>query len=712
MQLAKWLTALLVTASGPVCAEIACMNRGGDALPADAFHVPAARASEMQRLLNQYGRIKLDPAGDYRKATGITLRSGQAIFGAAGTRMGRLIVAPGTSDAIVSGVVPDALEFPPSRVRTHSNCFERFGARTTPQQPLKLVNTVVENNLFLDNESILIDTSAGGRVANNRFIRTMVHGNWPALKVEGSDRNSQDRNVFLWMNVLGASGDGIILRRQAELNLVAFDAENWNRNREGRLPAMLSASEIGTLRAFMAHGGDSKPDPGAFMDVDARRFELTATYLVRAANPAVRLHAGVEQFVDLQSAGTSYREESVQARVNAFRNWTTGVQATGAADSLPTAERRTTPWLAPVFGDAATPAGKDWRIVRRQATDMRAALQERIDREGIVLLPAGIYHISAPLQLRNGQGIIGAGAGRTAIVAASDNIDLIVGNDHYQGNRVTSFVLMDITLQGGKAGIRHDAEGAGRGAQFNLMHLSHVVFRDLSDAGIVLDGIYGWDNNLIDHVTFHQMPIGIRQIPNPLYGGPVIDGDVAGMNYMDKNVFFRCRFENVGTGMQMLAKRANGLNACIECRFASFSISAVELKDNLSTLFANADFVGSGSGPVIRSNQLVGIVGSRFTDVRDGAVVLDADVACEDCRVAGASGAVPMISGGARKVSLANSRVGGAKFPRDSFALLVDTEYSGAGAPGRLRVLTAGQWKTLVAGEPAPVASLLVDWRQ
>jgi hypothetical protein len=712
MQLAKWLTALLVAVSGPVSAEMACMNRGGDALPADAFHVPVARASELQRLLNQHGRIKLDPAGDYRKATGVTLRSGQAIFGAAGTRMGRLIVAPGTSDAIVSGVVPDALEFPSSRVRTHDNCFERIGARSSAQQPLRLVNAVVENNLFLDIGSIVIDTSRGGRVANNRFIRTLVHGVWPALQVEGRDRNSQDRNVFLWMNLLSPQGDGIILRRQKELNLVAFDAEEWNQRQEGHMPAMLSASDVGTLRTFMASGGDPRPDPGAFMDIDVRRFELTATFLSRAANPAIRLHDSVEQFVDLMSAGTTYREDEDKSRLVAFRNWAGTLQMNSARTALPVRAPGTIPWESPSFGEVPAPAGKDWREARLRAPDMRAFLQERVDQEGIVMLPAGTYFISGSLRLRRGQGIIGAGASKTAIVARSDDVDLIVGGDQHGEPQSTAFVLMDITLQGGRAGIRHDENGAGRGAQFNLIHLSHVVFRDMSEAGVVLDGIYGWDNNLIDHVIFQHMPIGIRQVPNPRYGGPEKGGDVAGMNYMDKNVFFRCRFADVGTGMQMLAKRPNNLNACIECRFERYSISAVELLNNSTAIFANSDFVGSGSGPVIQSNQPIGIVASRFSDMENHVVVLDSDVACEDCRVAARSGSTPWLTSPGKRMSLVNSRIDQAVIPNESTAVLVDTDATTAGPPGRLRLLENGQWRTLVGGAPDPTPSLLIEWRQ
>ncbi|MEJ0099927.1 MAG: hypothetical protein WDO12_09350 [Pseudomonadota bacterium] len=51
------------------------------------------------------------------------------------------------------------------------------------------------------------------------------------------------------------------------------------------------------------------------------------------------------------------------------------------------------------------------------APDATAELQRLIDTQDIARLPAGVFHISASLHLKRGQGIIGAGAGRTVIVA-------------------------------------------------------------------------------------------------------------------------------------------------------------------------------------------------------------------------------------------------------------------------------------------------------
>ena len=207
---------------GQAAAHIDCMNRGGDALPPEAFPLPVQRASELQQALDVHGAVRLAPGGDYRRATGVMLRSGQALYGVAGTRIGRLVIAPGATGAILSGVVPDSLEFPPSQVPTRGNCFERFGSRGVPQQPLTLRGAVVEGNLFLDAAQVIIDTTRGGSVRNNRFVRTVVHGNSPALELSGSADGS-DSNVFLWTNVMSAIGDAIVVNGQANVNLIGLD---------------------------------------------------------------------------------------------------------------------------------------------------------------------------------------------------------------------------------------------------------------------------------------------------------------------------------------------------------------------------------------------------------------------------------------------------------------------------------------------------------
>jgi hypothetical protein len=699
------LIACLMAAPGAAFARIECANRGGDALPADAYAVPASRAWELQKLLLEHGRIRLDPAGDYRRATGITLRSGQAIFGAAGTRMGRLIVAPGTSGAILSGVIPEALEFPPSGLVTRDNCFERFTARAGAQSPLKLANAFVHNNLFLDVGQLLIDTSRAGSVRNNRFIRTTVHGAYPAIQLLGRDGGAGDRNVFLWTNILSAAGDAVVIDRQAQANFIGLDAEDWNHSGLASRAAMLTATRSGTLRVFMAQGGVYKAASNTFLDVAAERFELAGLRLYLTAEPAVRVRAGTKQFTSTLASESRLRNESPEsAGWTAYPEWNERVVARAASNAV---ESPVTAWEPPEFSAIPDPAGEDWRLKRLQAPDSTAELQRMIDTRGIAVLPAGLFHISAPLRLKSGQGIVGAGAGRTAIVAKSDDIDLVVGDDHVATPRPMSLVLIDITLQGGRAGLRHDARGSGA-AQYVYTQLSHVVFRDMSEAGIVIDGIYGWDNNLLDELTFHRVPVGIQQKPNPHYISAEVSGNAPGTNYLDKNVCYRCRFEDVGTGLELIAKRANNLNACVSCRFVRNRRSAIRLKYNGSTVIANSDFIDNQGDPVIASDQPVGIVASRFLAAREGSL-LDGDALCESCDFRAPGGSRATIARAGARVMLLNSKAANLRLGEGVSGLLADSRIPGSGV-GRLVQLVKGEPSVLHEGEPLPSAGLLVDW--
>lgn len=701
------LSLWLVGATTQACAAIACMDRGGDALPADAYPVPVSRSRELQQLLDEHGRVRLDPAGDYRKAGTLTLRSDQAMFGVAGARVARLVVAPGTSGSIVSGIIPDALEFPPSALRTHDNCFERFAARSTPQQALVLRNAVVENNLFLDVGQVIVDTTIGGSVRNNRFIRTMVHGHSPAVQLLGRGATGADRNVFLWTNLLSAPGEAILVRGQRQANFVGLDAEDWNRNRLARNPSMLAATETETLRVFMAQGGDSKRAPDAYMDMDAGRVDLIGLVLYQAAQPAIRIRQGVKQFSSLLASSSRLIDESKDAAGwTAFADFTDRVDVRAAAAPAAVAGSPTA-WNPPVFQPVPDPAGPDWRRRRLSARDSAPELQRLIDAQGIARLPPGVFFIASSLRLKSGQGIVGSGSGRTVIVAMSDDIDILVADDHVASPRPLSWVLADLALQGGRSGIRHDARGAGAGAQFVHTQLSHLVFSDMAQAGIVVDGIYGWDNNLLDDIAFLRMPVGIQQKPNPAYESAERSGNIAGANYMDKNLCYRCRFEDTGTGLELIAKRANNLNACVDCRFVRNRRSAVRLQYNGSTVLANCDFIGNGGDPVISSDQPVGVVGSRFV-AGNAATMLGPQAVCESCRFEGSGSDVRIAARGAR-VFIVNSHSSGMPLGSHVSGLLADSIIPGV-EPARLLGMSDGRHRVLVPGPPQPAEGLLVDW--
>jgi hypothetical protein len=704
---------LSIGVSSTARAAIPCANRDEAALPGDAFYVSPSEAIQLAALLRQHHRIQLAPGADYRRSPTITLQSNDAIYGAAGTRTSAIIVAPGTHNAIVSGVIPEALEFPPSSLPTSQNCFERFAARNYAQQPLTLKDVVVENNLFLDVSQVFVDTSHSGRVANNRFIRTLVHGASPVVVLRGSGSGSEDRNVFLWMNVLGPIGDAVLIDGESQVNIIGLDAENWNQHGQATRAAMMSVADTRVFRGYILQGGAQLPAPTRYLDVSATAVELAGVRLYKAANPAVRVADTVSAFTNLLPVNVTLENHGArQLQLTAFENGNDGVTVQGTAEDHPELPhaRAVTAWEAPHLRAVSETQGRDWLAQRATAPDSREYLQHLIDTANIAIIPAGTYYISGPLKLRNGQGIVGAGADRTTIVAKSAGVDLIEGADHYEQKRASSFSLIGVTLQGGRDGIRHDETGAGKGAQFNLTHLSHVVIRDMAEAGISISGIYGWDNNLIDNVTFYRVPIGIKQTPSAWYVSAALNGDVEGMNYMDKNVFYRCQFDEVGVGMELTAKRANGLNACIECLFRHNRSAAMRLTWNVSTVVANSDFIGNGGDPVIATNLPIGIVASRFID-GSGKSFLDSDAICEGCKFLHAGDGVTSVGHEGGRVLLINSVSTGVPLGTVSRALLMNSSFREIEKlPAKVAEIRGGVRRALVSGRSQPAEQLLRQW--
>jgi hypothetical protein len=476
---------------------------------------------------------------------------------------------------------------------------------------------------------------------------------------------------------------------------------------------MLSAARTGTLQLFMVQGGSSRSRPDPFMDIDAERVQLLAPRLYRSGEPAIRLRRTVRFFDSVLAPQSRMQEDSSNVTgLNAFPDGTDDIRLRDveASQFARTPGKGTTPWEPPAFGPIPDPAGSNWLAQSATAPDDRPRLQRLIDEQGIVRLPAGVFHIAAPLRLKRGQGIIGAGADRTAIVATSADIDMIVGDDHLAQPQPTSLVLIDLTLQGGRVGIRHDARGSGAGAQYVYSQLSHVVFRDLSEAGILIDGIYGWDNNLLDELTFYRLPIGVEQRPNPAYVSAAISGNVPGTNYLDKNLCYRCRFEQLDTGLMLGAKRANNLNACVNCRFVANRNGAIRLRYSNSTIIANSDFVADTGQPLIRSDQPVGILSSRFTAASSGSL-LDVQAICEACEFHAAAQSRALIANPHVRVVLLNSVSQGVALGPQASALLIDSRMPGFPDVAVLQV-TGGRRTVLRPGVSRPRPELLVDWSE
>lgn len=604
-----------------------------------AHRLPVTQKARLQDALDRYRVLRLDP-GDYQSGgvAALHLRSGQQLYGLPGTQIPKVIVDGGTRDARLSTVITPAIEFPPSPKVTRDNRFERIMGNITVH------DARLENNTFLDidNTQIDVDTRHGGYLKGNRFIRIMSHGASPAIRLRGDTGRRSGGNVFLWTNLLTPQGDSIYVDNQADLNFIGLDAESWNWDRRATQPAMMTTGPMGTLRVIMANGGQNLPDDhktGIF-DIDADRFELLGLSVGDARQPGITLQPGNKAAVLINTGPWQVKRESRHGALLSAFPGNGELHAPQAAASL--ALRKTSlldglfAALPPALGVAppllkpvADPAGPDWKHKRARERDSSAYIQHLVDAQGIARLPAGVYYISRPIRLKKGQGIVGAGEDKTAIVAKRPNIDLIVGDDHlkerYGG---TTFALADLTLQGGRNGIHHDPDGAGGGAQFNLVYLSHVTFRDMRNAGIFIDRIMAWDNNFLDHLTFYRNGAGIKQRVDPFW----LHGDNPGMSYLDKNVCYRCRFIDNERGLDLKARRQNNLNACIGCLFENNRRFAADLENNHATLFVSSAFINNGGDPVVRDNQSTLFIGSYFRAGARGRSMVGNGATVEACR--------------------------------------------------------------------------------
>lgn len=605
-----------------------------------AFYLPDNQASQLQKALNTHNIVRLKAGGDYTRSFNIKLGSNQALYGLAGTKLPQVIIPEGTNNAILSDVSPKKISFEGSTKPIQGNCFNRIS-----NSKIEAKNALLENNLFTDlsNVTIDIDTSQKGYLTNNRFIRTMVHAAYPAIKIIGDSAKQSQGNLFIWTNILTPHGDAIIIKNQQDVGFIGIDSESWNWSRKADYPGMMNVMNTDFLSVFMSNGGDNYNKTGQYFNLDAKNIVLQGMRIGTTQNPGIILRDNVEKLltIDTQNIGLTKFNGSTQV-IDIFNdsnpsiaenNQTlppeklTGTTKSAITNLLQSEKSIYNFWEKPVFNQIPDPAGSKWQTNLSKQPDSSDAIQALIDQNGIAELDAGTYYISKPLLLKDGQGIVGAGADKTAIIAKSPTIDLIAGSTHFNDKTiVTSFVLADLTLQGGLNGINHSAAGSGQGADYNRITLSHVTIRDMANAGILIDNIYAWDNNFIDHTHFYRCKTGIKQRPDPAYVG----GDQIGITFLDKNVFYQTQFIENDVAIDWQAKRGNNLNAFINCLFKNNGLTINQTNSD-STFFANSVFETASKQPLLSANRVTGFVNSYFVNKQSGNALFDGNVFCNYC---------------------------------------------------------------------------------
>jgi hypothetical protein len=612
------------------------------ALPQRAFYLPEPKAAQLGATLAEHGAVRLDPHGDYSGGAPITLRSNQELYGLASTKVPDIVIAAGAENVVVSGVWNDKISFPASDEVTSKNCFN--SVRTS----LFVDRARLESNLFTDFQGgiVSIDDSRGGYLRNNRFVKTLTHTAWPALTLLGNDVEASYGNHFVWTNILGPLGDGVVIDGQKDVAFTGIDIESWSRGRVTKQnvvashPAAFNVSNTEFVSVLMSHGGNLQIADAQYFGLDARNVLLLGSDVMAQTRPGLVLGPNVERLVAVNTSAIGHSVANPATEVvelygadgsDIRRDWAAVPRgempaSTSAAvqDLLRREQAIYRGWDKPAFPEpVSAPPVLGGTTVHEDGTKL---IQTLIDRQGIARLAPGVYRLSRSLALKDGQGIVGAGRGATILVADDPGMDLIVGANHIEADlEATWFVLADLTLQGGANGIHHAPSGSGGGAQYHRAVISHVTFRGMRDAGIFLDAIYGWDNNFLDNVDFVDCGAAWRQRPSPGYTG----GDVPGTTYMDKNVCYRCRFERNTVALDMPGKRGNGLNAFIDSEFRGNGKVLTAIHP-LANFFANSVFVDNGGNPSFETDRSLGFVNVDFVRTIPGAV-FQRYVFCDAC---------------------------------------------------------------------------------
>ncbi len=598
-------------------AEVDVCGAWDGVFPAEAFLVTPADKAELQALLATHKVLRLAP-GDYREGgpASITLASDQAIVSLVPSTFPDVVVAAGTTHARLQGVQYTNIRFAPGAASRY-NCFYRLKAVR-----IEVTAATVERNLFvaLAESTLAVDTSADGLFADNRFIKLNSHGGGLPIDIKGDAGRRSGGNAFLLTDSQTPPGSAFAITGQRDIAFVGVNVEAYNWNDTETAPFVFKVENTGTFRGTHATGiSRAGTHEGPAFDLDAESVILHE-FAAGTDAPQLRLGAANKSLVswhngfgpaniDDQAAGALRLSmmEGIDSDVSVTLGWSEITEEPEANTSaalhevLAPADRPGAPWGLPVFAAIPDPTGPDWAVGLADKADESQAIQALVDEQTIAQLEPRTYYIAAPIVLHAGQGLIGAGAGQTALVATSATLDMIkVVWGEPDGCQATTgaFTLADITLQGGLNGIHSDVPGT----QINQAVISHVTFRDMAHAGIFVDRAYGWDNNVLDYVNFVDSAYGFRQEgqakpDDSCYG----IGEWSTMAYVDKTVFYRNQFLRCGQGLVLHPTRANNLDGVVESSFRDSTEFAAEIGGgNNGFMFASSVFANNSGDPSVR----------------------------------------------------------------------------------------------------------------
>ncbi len=559
-----------------------------------AYVLPVSESHRLQEALDTYKIVRLEK-GVYT-SNPIVMKQGQRLYGYPTiTKLNTTVTikAGSTKIRILNMEIKDLIFEPGALIS--DNYF-----KTLRFTPLSCTNCTMENNTFvnIDRSSLRFDCSSAGYFRNNKFIRVWSHTRSPQTVMKGNSTTPSYGNVVLWRNYLFASGDATQFDNLKSLTLVGVDAESWNYRNEGS-KALLHMRKMGDVRIGGFSGLNHGKYPTPTYDIEAKNLTIFGKDIYsKSKNDIVRPGTNVMM---LSGRHEAYSFDNTSSSLNfmAYYNdrdlFMNSKKVTSTLSSSYDGrmedmliDQNVKTWDRPYFGKIPNPVSAARMSARSGKKDQSAQIQRLIDRDGIAELEEGIYYISKPLVITEGQGIIGKGSGKTAVVGIKDDFALIhATNNTDQGKGSIQIHLAHMTLQGGKTGLYvSPLKGSSKRLQLSACTFKNLIFRNQKN-GMHFDRFYGVDNNFFDKISFVDCQIGVFQEPDPNFD--VYKGETNSMMYMDKNVFFKCQIIRCGIGFSMLAKRPNNLNAWIDCKFDGNGI-AVDMEKAINPIFANCDF--------------------------------------------------------------------------------------------------------------------------
>lgn len=685
-----------------------CINGSNSSYPLDA--APLSPGGNIQNALNTNKKVRL-AKGNYGN-TKIILQSGMQLYGIPGefvTSVPPIEIAPGSTDVIISGVSA-SITFPSSTTITKNNCIVSIYGQ------INVAGATLEDNIFLD---ILgqfnFDNRGSGYMKNNRFIRTRPIAPGDSVTWYGDPSRLSDNNVLLFYNIINKQG--LYIDNQKNLSIVALDAEGWN-NENTSSRGLIKTGPMGYLRAFGFSGGNnSRPGNPSLFDVGADYFQYATGAVDGGGTPDVTQRSSnkASAMMNVSNAG-SIQNDGTAPMMQAFNDGSENVSGTTNTVAMqnlfvnPITQRQGEPWERPTFPPIPDPAGPNWQTERNTSQDDTVMIQNLIN-QGIGMLPAGKYYISSPLVINKNKGLIGAGADKTVIVAKNSTFDMIISNEHLDRNQtviMTNFTLSNLTLQGGKNGIHHSDVQSGNQAQFAQSTLSHVTFRNMTEAAIFINKIGGWDNFLVDHVNFYKNGIALKTRGN----APQFVEQFSA-TYFDKIVYYHNQWVENTLVFDIQNPRVNVNDLWLNNLFKD-NTQMGTMTSMLNPTFANTDFINNGSGanPLLKNNnydQRMNCVSCDFQAGIRGTSMLSTDISCEGCTFsrAGSSTATILPTAGSQKNFFYNTKstdmpMGGLNSGILTNSLLVEGQYNQLGVK-----VSNGNASTFIAGIPNPKPQLL-----